>query len=107
MSIEGRNKEGLSEHQIQMCIDAWEILCGEDLVELDVSRAHLYQSKTKWDEVSQKVFLGANVLSGVGLKANYRLSMLACLAHELAHARRYYLGYARPFELPDILLDEA
>ncbi|MFT5130457.1 MAG: hypothetical protein ACI8W8_004088 [Rhodothermales bacterium] len=35
------------------------------------------------------------------------MSMLACLAHELAHAQRFRLDYRRPFELPDMLLDEA
>ena len=31
----------------------------------------------------------------------------ASLAHELAHAERFQLGYRRPTDLPDVLLDEA
>lgn len=107
MSIHGRNETGLSKRQIEMCIAAWELLCGEDLVELDISEAHLHSSETRWDEVQQKVFLGANVMPGAGCEANCRLSMLACLAHELAHARRFALGFARSFQLPNNLVDEA
>ncbi len=33
--------------------------------------------------------------------------MMACLAHELAHAERHALGYARPSVLPHTLIDEA
>ena len=36
-----------------------------------------------------------------------RLSTLACLAHEFAHAERFQMGYRRPTDLPDVLLDEA
>jgi hypothetical protein len=53
------------------------------------------------------VFLGADALPGDGVDANARLSTLACLAHELAHAERFQLGYRRPTDLPDVLLDEA
>ncbi len=35
------------------------------------------------------------------------MSTLACLAHELAHVERFRLGYRRPIDLPDVLLDEA
>jgi hypothetical protein len=35
------------------------------------------------------------------------MSLVSCLAHELAHAERYDLGFRRPHELPDVLLDEA
>ena len=41
------------------------------------------------------------------MDANSRLSTLACLAHELAHAERFRLGYRRPLDLPDVHLDEA
>lgn len=37
-----------------------------------------------------------------------RMSVLACLAHELAHLERHQKhGYDGPVELPDVLLDEA
>lgn len=35
------------------------------------------------------------------------MSVLACLAHELAHAERFDLGFRRPMNLPDVLVDEA
>lgn len=35
------------------------------------------------------------------------MSMIACLAHELAHADRFELEFRRPIDLPDILIDEA
>jgi hypothetical protein len=52
--------------------------------------------------------LGANVLPTLGaVFATARMSMMACLAHELAHAERHALGFARPSALPHVLLDEA
>jgi hypothetical protein len=35
------------------------------------------------------------------------MSMMGCLAHELAHAERHALGFARPSVLPHVLVDEA
>jgi hypothetical protein len=35
------------------------------------------------------------------------MSVLACLAHELAHMRRATRGFRRPFTPPDVFLDEA
>jgi hypothetical protein len=35
------------------------------------------------------------------------MSMMACLAHELAHAERHAMGFSRPSMLPHVLLDEA
>jgi len=35
------------------------------------------------------------------------MSMLACLAHELAHVERFEAGYNRPFDAPDRFIDEA
>lgn len=59
------------------------------------------------NQIGLTVFLGADALPGEGLDANARLSTLACLAHELAHAERFLLGYRRLTDLPDVLLDEA
>ena len=53
------------------------------------------------------VLLGADAFPGEGVDANSRMSALACPAHELAHAERFRLGYRRPTDLPDVLLDEA
>ena len=35
------------------------------------------------------------------------MSMMACLAHELAHVLRFEMGFNRPFSPPDSYLDEA
>jgi hypothetical protein len=35
------------------------------------------------------------------------MSVLACLAHELAHAERFELGFQRPNKFPDSLIDES
>ena len=54
------------------------------------------------------MYLGANALPHeTAVTANARLSLLACLAHEYAHAERHSLRYERPKVLPDMLLDEA
>ena len=42
--------------------------------------------RARFNEDQNKVFPGANALSGKGVDANSRMSTLACLAHELAHA---------------------
>ena len=63
---------------------------------------------TGYSEGDRTVYLGANAYPNVmAVDANSRLSVLACLAHEYAHAERHGLGYERPKVLPDVLLDEA
>jgi hypothetical protein len=74
---------------------------------LDVSEARQNFSRTRFNEDQNKVLLGADAFPGEGVDANSRMSTLACLAHELAHVERFQLGYRRPTELPDVLLDEA
>lgn len=107
MLAAGRNQTGLTEQQIVYCLEAWTVLCANLPVELDVSEATQNLSRTRFTEDQNKVFLGADALSGKGVDANSRMSTLACLAHELAHAERFRLGYRRPTDLPDVLLDEA
>ena len=107
MLVAGRNQTGLTEQQIEYCLEAWTVLCADLPVELDVSEAAQNFSRTRFNEEQNKVFLGADALSGQGVDANSRMSTLACLAHELAHAERFRLGYQRPIDLPDMLLDEA
>jgi hypothetical protein len=51
--------------------------------------------------------LGADAYPGMGQSANSRMSVLACLAHELAHMRRAGRGFRRPLTPPDGFLDEA
>ena len=83
------------------------MLCDERPIAFDTSEAMQHASRTRFDESKNTVFLGADALPGDGVDANARLSTLACLAHELAHAERFQLGYRRPTNLPDVLLDEA
>lgn len=48
---------------------------------------------------SHRIILGSNARS--------RMSVLACLAHELAHAQRYNRGYRRSFDKMSYLIEEA
>ncbi len=102
-----RNQLGLDEAQISYCVQAWEFLCGDRPRFLDISQAHSYSSQTRFNEQTKTVLLGADAYPGIGMGANSRLSVLACLAHELAHAERYEAGYVRPFDPPDRYVDEA
>lgn len=83
------------------------MLCADKPLELDTSEAMQYGSRIRFSAEQNKVFLGTDTLPGVGVDANSRMSSLACLVHELAHAERFRLGYRRPTDLPDVLLDEA
>lgn len=83
------------------------MLWADMAIELDTSEATQNLSRTRVNEQQRKVFLGADAFPGEGVDANARMSTLACLAHELAHAARFRLGYRRPTDLPDVLLDEA
>ncbi|MGI9065279.1 MAG: hypothetical protein ACR2HX_02595 [Pyrinomonadaceae bacterium] len=53
------------------------------------------------------VHLGADAKPGRGMEANSRMSVLACLAHELAHVERFEANLQRPIEFPENLIDEA
>lgn len=75
--------------------------------ELDTSEAAGHGSRTRYDEDRHAVILGANAYSGTGSNPNARMSMQACLAHELAHLQRAELGFRRPYVPPDVHLDEA
>jgi hypothetical protein len=107
MLAAGRNHTGLTTQQIEYCLEAWTILCADVPVDLDVSEAMQNLSRTRFNEEQNKVFLGADAFAGQGVDANSRMSTLACLAHELAHAERFRLGYRRSTDLPDVLRDEA
>jgi hypothetical protein len=102
-----RNKLGLTHEQIDRCVKIWQVLGGDVHRLLDVGEAHRYGSRTRFDERRGAMILGADVLPGSGQTPNARMSRLACLAHELAHAERFEMGYNRPFDYPDALLDEA
>ena len=107
MLAAGRNQAGLTDTQIEYCVEVWAALRADTQVTLDISEASQNFSRTRFNEVQNKVILGADAFPGEGGDANSRMSTLACLAHELAHAERFQLGYRRPTELPDVLLDEA
>ena len=97
---------GLTEKQIAYCVEVWAALCADQPIALNTSEAVQYASRTRFSETQNTVFLGADALPGDGVDANARLSTLACLAHEFAHVERFQMGYRRPIDLPDVLLDE-
>jgi len=102
-----RNHRGLTDHQIEYCVNAWDFLCGKNQRALILDEARIDQSLTRFIEDLNVVYLGANAYPGEGFSANSRMSVLACLAHELSHAERFTRGYRRPLEEPDKLIDEA
>jgi len=103
----GRNQAGLTDKQIEYCLEVWAVLRADRQLALDISEASQNFSRTRFNEAQHTVFLGADAFPGEGVEANSRRSTLACLAPELAHAERFQLGYRRPTDLPDVLLDEA
>lgn len=107
MILAGRNQVGLTDEEIERCLLAWKILCGDKERELVTDEAHQHSSRTRFNETSGKVHLGADVKPGRGIEANSRMSELACLAHELAHAERFEIGFQRPIKFPDSLIDES
>jgi len=107
MILAARNHVGLTRREINHCIRAWELLCGQNRRALIISEAHKHSSKTRFNEVDGRVYLGADVKPGIGMEANARMSVLACLAHELAHVERFESHIQRPIEFPDSLIDEA
>lgn len=107
MILAGRNQTGLTQEQIEYSHSCWQALGGSNICELVVSEAHEHSSKTRFVPTQNIVYLGADAYPGKGVEANVRMSVLACLAHELSHAERHKLELNRPFELPDVLIDEA
>ena len=107
MLAAGRNQASLTDTQVEYCLEVWAILRGDIPIVLDISEARQNFSRTRFNEDQNKVFLGADAFPGDSVDANSRMSTLACLAHEFAHAERFRLGYRRPTDLPDVLLDEA
>jgi hypothetical protein len=97
----------LTDEEIERCLLTWKNLCGDKERELVIDDAHQHSSRTRFNETSGKVHLGADVKPGRGIEANARMSVLACLAHELAHVERFEMGFQRPIEFPDSLIDES
>ncbi|MBD2626142.1 hypothetical protein [Trichormus variabilis] len=102
-----RNRHGLTERQIEYCIEAWQVLCGDEDRILITDEARINGSKTRFVENKNVVYLGADAYPGNNSSANSRMSVLSCLAHELSHMKRFERGYKRPLDMPDILIDEA
>jgi hypothetical protein len=102
-----RNRIGLTERQIATCQTVWTILCEGRPKPLDISEADRHGSRTRYDQRRKMVILGADAYRGSGQTANARMSVVACLAHELAHLMRHDMGFDRPIEFPDAHLDEA
>ncbi len=102
-----RNQEGLTGREIERCERIWELLDGDACCALDVSEAPNPGSRTRFNQTQRVVYLGADVVPGVGMSARSRMSEIACLAHELAHAQRFRMGVDRPVDRPDVFLDEA
>jgi hypothetical protein len=92
MLAAGRNQAGLTDKQIEYCLEAWAVLCADRPIALDISEASQNFSRTRFNEDQNLVFLGADAFPGEGVDANSRMSTLACLAHELAHAERFRLA---------------
>ena len=107
MFLGKRNYNGLSDRQIELCQLTWDFLCDEHKRPLEVDEARQHGSRTRFVEDTGIVHLGADVYPGSGTSANSRMSIVACLAHELSHVERFERGYKRPIEMPDMLIDEA
>ena|GEM_PF-3655981 len=85
---------------MQECLVAWEILTG-NACKLDVSESGEMGSQTRFDPVSNCVFLGCDVMPGeTQLSALDELSFVAVLAHEYTHFLRF--GQT----LPNYVLEE-
>jgi hypothetical protein len=88
-------------------LETWDVLCGESKRVLNIIEAASHSSRTRFNELEGVVYLGADVKPGRGIEANSRMSVLACLAHELAHVERFERGFQRPIDFPENLIDEA
>ncbi|MFN7413959.1 MAG: hypothetical protein ACK5RT_08635 [Dolichospermum sp.] len=102
-----RNRNGLTDRPIEYCIEAWQVLCGDEDRILITDEANINSSRTRFVEDRNVVYLGADAYPGNNSSANSRMSVLACLAHELSHMQRFDREYRRPLDMPDILIDEA
>ncbi len=115
-----RNWEPLSTGDIDQCQQQWHFLCrgvhvamhsqrlkGWSAPVLDDAEARRPRSRTRFLEGRNVIMLGCDALPGAETDANSRMSFRACLAHELAHAQRHFLGFRRPFEGLGRSIDEA
>ena len=105
--LSSRNRTGLTEREIKRCEQIWVLLDGGECCTLITSETGRSGSRTRFSQTTNFVYLGADVMPGSGIHARSRMSEIACLAHELAHAQRFRMGIDRPIEQPDVFLDEA
>ncbi|MGI4791356.1 MAG: hypothetical protein ACRYFS_21215 [Janthinobacterium lividum] len=97
----------MTEREIVRCEQIWVVLGGNKVCLLDTSEADRASLRTRFNQLREIVLLGADAIPGIGIHARSRMSEMACLAHELSHAQRFYMGIDRPTERPDVFLDEA
>jgi hypothetical protein len=50
-----RNQIGLTERQIEYCLEAWAVLCADSPLELDTYEARQHSSRTRFNEEQNKV----------------------------------------------------
>jgi len=60
MLTAGRNQSGLTEQQVDYCMEAWAVRCADLPARLDLSEATRNFSRTRFSEEQNKVFLGAD-----------------------------------------------
>jgi hypothetical protein len=89
----------------------WEAIGGNEECELDTSQAHIAAGLTRYEEMRRVVILGADVYENPHASdvspVRDRMSNVAVLAHEMAHAKRHRKEYNRSIDMPDMLIDEA
>jgi hypothetical protein len=61
MILASRNQVGLTETEIERCVEAWKVLCGDTERELVTTEASRHSSRTRFNETDRKVYLGADV----------------------------------------------
>ncbi|MBI4806995.1 MAG: hypothetical protein HY795_17405 [Desulfovibrio sp.] len=95
-----RNVRALTAGQIKESKSAWKILGGERRkIKLILKNARQDNSKTTYNPARRCVNLGADAFPSSTPSCHFSgMSLLACLAHELAHAERHKVGIKRPFE---------
>ena len=112
-----RNTQPLTVLDVESCKIAWAVLT-QGACHLDTSEADQQGSQTRFDPVSNCVFLGADVTpSGSIYSAVDELSFVAGLAHEFTHFQRsgstlqnYYLEevavHVQSAEIPGLALED-
>ncbi|MDR2869451.1 MAG: hypothetical protein LBV04_03280 [Deferribacteraceae bacterium] len=103
-----RNTQALSQAQIDYCETVWDVLKeGHDFIRLDCTRASQPASLTSYKPDDKTIYVGANVFPAINTTDPHAsLSVLACLAHELAHAERDKLCIRRNMQGIEYYIEE-